>query len=111
MQSMYGMKTMSVFNQHATRHWHAKREGFSTSSIFMQGRWRKPPIVSRPLRVGFVPLCDCAPLVMAQELGLFAKHGLRVELSREIGWATVRDKSIYRQLDAAHSLAPRGVAT
>jgi ABC-type nitrate/sulfonate/bicarbonate transport system substrate-binding protein len=29
------------------------------------------------LRVGFVPLVDSAPLVMAQELGLFAQYGLK----------------------------------
>jgi ABC-type nitrate/sulfonate/bicarbonate transport system substrate-binding protein len=60
---------------------------------------------SGPLRVGFVPLTDCAPLVMAGELGLFRKFGLRVELEREIGWASVRDKIIYGELDAAHALA------
>ena len=63
-----------------------------------------------PLRVGFVPLTDCAPLVMAQELGLFAKFGLRVTLERELGWATVRDKIIYGELDAAHALAAMPVA-
>jgi len=62
------------------------------------------------LRVGFVPLTDCAPLVMAQELGLYEKHGLRVELSRELGWATIRDKIIHRELDAAHALAAMPVA-
>jgi len=61
---------------------------------------------ARPsLRLGFVPLTDCAPLVLARELGLFARHGLRVELSRELGWATVRDKIIHGELDAAHALA------
>ena len=59
----------------------------------------------KPLRLGFVPLTDCAPLMMAQELGLFARHGLTVKLSREIGWATIRDKIIYGELDAAHALA------
>jgi ABC-type nitrate/sulfonate/bicarbonate transport system substrate-binding protein len=58
------------------------------------------------LRVGFVPLCDCAPLVIARETGLFKKYGLRVELSREIGWASLRDKILYGELDAAHALAP-----
>lgn len=62
------------------------------------------------LRVGFVPLTDCAPLVMAQELGLFKKYGLNVELSRELGWATIRDKIIHRELDAAHALAAMPVA-
>ena len=62
------------------------------------------------LRVGFVPLTDCAPLVMAQELGLFQKYGLRVELSRELGWATIRDKIIHGELDAAHALAAMPMA-
>lgn len=57
------------------------------------------------LRVGFVPLTDCAPLVMAKELGFFAKYGLDVHLRREIGWAAIRDKIIYGELDAAHALA------
>ncbi len=61
---------------------------------------------AKPLRIGFVPLCDCAPLIIAQELGLFARYGLRVELSREIGWATLRDKILYGELEAAHALAP-----
>ena len=61
---------------------------------------------ARPLRVGFVPLCDCAPIVMAHELGLFSRHGLEVELSREVGWATIRDKIVYRELDAAQATAP-----
>jgi ABC-type nitrate/sulfonate/bicarbonate transport system substrate-binding protein len=62
------------------------------------------------LRIGFVPLTDCAPLVMAQELGIFKKYGLQVELSRELGWATIRDKIIHRELDAAHALAAMPVA-
>ncbi len=37
-----------------------------------------------PLRVGFLPENDCAPIIVAQELGLFEKHGLAVEL-REPG--------------------------
>lgn len=47
---------------------------------------------------------------MAQELGLFRKYGLRVTLHRELGWATIRDKVIYGELDAAHSLAAMPVA-
>jgi len=63
--------------------------------------------ISRPLQLGYVPLNDCAPLIMAGELDLFAKHGIEVELRREVGWATVRDKIIYGELDAAH--APAGM--
>lgn len=64
-------------------------------------------ITARPLRVGYVPLTDAAPLLVARAFGLFARHGIEVELSREVGWATVRDKIIYRELDAAH--APAGM--
>jgi ABC-type nitrate/sulfonate/bicarbonate transport system substrate-binding protein len=56
------------------------------------------------LRLGFVPLTDCAPLVMARELNLFKKFGLNVALSRELGWATIRDKIIHRELHAAHAV-------
>jgi len=69
-----------------------------------------PSAPGRPLRLGFVPLTDCAPLVMAHELGLFRKYGLRVNLSRELGWATIRDKVIYGELDAAHAVAGMPVA-
>ena len=69
----------------------------------------KTPATS-PLRLGFVPLTDCAPLVIAKELGLFRKHGLRVTLHRELGWATIRDKVIYGELEAAHALAAMPVA-
>ena len=66
----------------------------------------KSAAVPRPLSLGFLALTDAAPLIAAQELGLFARHGLRVQLSREVGWATIRDKVIYGELDAAHALAP-----
>ncbi len=44
---------------------------------------------------------------MAQELGLFRKFGIEVTLSREVGWATIRDKIIYGELEAAQ--APAGM--
>lgn len=60
----------------------------------------------KELKIGFVPLCDCAPLVVASEFGFFARHGLEVKLTREIGWASLRDKLLYGELEAAHALAP-----
>jgi len=59
----------------------------------------------RKLRIGFVPLVDCAPFVVAYELKIFAKYGLDVKLHRELGWAAVRDKIIYGKLDASHAVA------
>jgi len=67
-------------------------------------------IQAASLRVGFVSLTDCAPLVVAHELGLFRKYDLCVSLRRELGWATVRDKIIYGELDAAHAPAAMPLA-
>jgi len=58
------------------------------------------------LVLGFVPLNDAAPLIVARERGFFAAEGLRVTLSREASWATVRDKVAAGALDGAHMLAP-----
>jgi nitrate/nitrite transport system substrate-binding protein len=56
------------------------------------------------LTIGFIPLTDCASVVMASELGLFKKYGLNVTVSKEASWAAVRDKLLLGQLDAAHVL-------
>lgn len=64
------------------------------------------PTAVRPLRLGFIALTDAAPLIVAQVLGFFARRGLAVELRREVGWATIRDKVIYGELDGAHAPAP-----
>jgi nitrate/nitrite transport system substrate-binding protein len=56
------------------------------------------------IRLGFIPLTDCAPLVMAKELGLFEKYGVKVEVSKEASWANVRDKILTGELDGAHCL-------
>ena len=57
------------------------------------------------MRIGFLPVSDCAPLVYAHEGGLFEKYDLDVELQRETRWAEVRDKVLYGELDAAHAPA------
>jgi NitT/TauT family transport system ATP-binding protein/nitrate/nitrite transport system substrate-binding protein len=62
------------------------------------------------LTLGFVPLNDAAPLIVALERGFFAAEGLEVALSREVSWATVRDKVAAGALEGAHMLAPATLA-
>ncbi len=64
----------------------------------------------RSLTLGFVPLTDCAPLVIAREKGLFKKYGLDVELSRESSWANIQDKVSIGMLDGAQMLAAMPLA-
>ena len=68
---------------------------------------------SRRLRLGFIPLTDCAPLVMAQTLGYFAKREVSVELVRQNSWAALRDNLLAGEIDGAHCLfsLPLSVAT
>ncbi|MDX2046906.1 MAG: ABC transporter substrate-binding protein, partial [Chitinophagaceae bacterium] len=59
---------------------------------------------ARKIKLGFISLTDCAPLVAAKELGLFAKYGVDVELEKEASWAVVRDKILNGEIDGAHCL-------
>lgn len=56
------------------------------------------------VRIGFMPLADCAPVVMASVLGFDEKYGIRFELSRELSWTGMRDRLVTGEIDAAHVL-------
>ena len=62
------------------------------------------------IKLGFIALLDCAPLVVAREKGFFEKYGLNVILNKESSWASVRDKVSFGLLDGAHMLAPMPLA-
>lgn len=65
---------------------------------------RKNVTEKQVIRLGFIPLTDCAPIVMAKELGLFEKYGVNVVVSKEASWANVRDKILTGELEGAHCL-------
>jgi nitrate/nitrite transport system substrate-binding protein len=56
------------------------------------------------IRAGFMPLTDCASLVMASVLGLDEKYGIKLVLSREHSWSGMRDRLVGGGLDVAHVL-------
>ena len=56
------------------------------------------------VKIGFIPLTDCASVVIASELGFDKKYGLKITPSKEASWAAVRDKLVNGELDAAHVL-------
>jgi two-component system, oxyanion-binding sensor len=62
------------------------------------------------IRTGFIPLLDCAPVVVASAMGFAEAEGLALTLVRETSWATLRDRIAVRQLDVAHMLAPMPIA-
>ena len=61
--------------------------------------------------LGFIPLNDCASLVIAKDKGFFDKHGLNVSLKKQSSWSGIRDNVMLGALDGAHMLASMPIAT
>jgi nitrate/nitrite transport system ATP-binding protein len=58
------------------------------------------------LNLGFLPLTDAAPLIVAQEKGFFVKHGLtQVNLVQQTSWQAIAEGVTSGQLDAAQMVA------
>jgi len=109
-----------VFPQDAARRAFLKSVGASTAlaalsqffpfkiatEVFAQGG----PPEKKDLKVGFIPITCGTPIIMAQPMGFYAKHGLNVEVIKTAGWAVIRDKTINKEYDAAHMLSPMPLA-
>ena len=76
------------------------------AGLATQGAWAagsdKPE--KEEVRVGFIPLTDCASVVMASVLGFDKKYGIKIVPTKEASWPGVRDKLVNGELDAAHVL-------
>jgi NitT/TauT family transport system ATP-binding protein len=62
------------------------------------------------LTLGFMPLLDCATLVVAAERGFAEAEGLNLRLVRETSWANIRDRVVVGHFAAAQMLGPMVVA-
>ena len=58
----------------------------------------------KEVKIGFIPLTDCAPIVVAAEMGFDKKYGIKITPSKEASWAAIRDKTVNGELHAAHVL-------
>ncbi len=58
----------------------------------------------KEINVGFIPLTDCASVVLASVMKFDEKYGIKINLSKEASWAAVRDKLVNGELHAAHVL-------
>ena len=62
-------------------------------------------------KLGFIALTDATPLIVAKELGLFAKHGMPdVVVAKQASWGATRDNLVLGSggggIDGAHILTP-----
>lgn len=60
--------------------------------------------------VGFIPITCGTPIIMAEPLGFYKKHGLNASVKRAAGWAMIRDWAVNKEVDAAHMLTPMPLA-
>ncbi len=77
------------------------------TEVFAQGAGK---LEKTDLKVGFIPITCATPIIMAHPLGFYSKQGLNVEVVKTAGWAVIRDKTINKEYDAAHMLAPMPIA-
>lgn len=63
------------------------------------------------LNIGYIPLTDAAPLIVAHELGFAEEEGVALSLTRAPSWSTLRDLLAFGQIQAAHMLSSVPVAS
>ena len=59
---------------------------------------------TKAMRFGIIALTDCAPIVIAHELGYFKKFGIDSVVSKEASWAVIRDKMNLGENQGTHML-------
>ncbi|BAU44339.1 Bicarbonate transport ATP-binding protein CmpC [Leptolyngbya sp. O-77] len=84
--SYYGMRSEIVYFLNQQKQAKKRKAAVQVGAIARNG------LEKVNLELGFVPLTDCAPLVVAKELGFFEKYGLeQVTLSREPSWKAIAE--------------------
>jgi nitrate/nitrite transport system substrate-binding protein len=96
----------------STRRSFLKTAGASSAAVLLAGLprgWTGTAYASDApetpnIRLGIIALTDCAPIVIAHELGYFKKFGVTSTVSKEASWAVIRDKLSLGENQATHML-------
>ena len=111
--------TMTTMTPRSSRRRFLKAATVSTAGVLMSGLpkgWvgtayaSDAPEVST-MRFGIIALTDCAPIVMAHELGYFKQFGIESTISKEASWAVIRDKLSIGENQATHMLIGMPIAS
>jgi nitrate/nitrite transport system substrate-binding protein len=65
----------------------------------------------KEVKISFIPLTDCASVVMASVLGIDQKYGVKIIPTKEASWASVRDKLLSGENDMSHLLYGMAMGT
>ncbi len=74
------------------------------------GSTTRKTVPAETLNIGYVPLTDAAPLLVASRMGFFHDRGLVVRLTQAPSWASLRDRVAFGLLDGAQMLSPMPIA-
>jgi len=108
-----------MMKQKASRRGFLKATGTTAAGLLLSGMpkgWvgnayaSDAPEVSA-MRFGIIALTDCAPIVMAHELGYFKQFGIESTISKEASWAVIRDKLSIGDNQATHMLIGMPIAS
>jgi len=73
-----------------------------------EGSSRK--LSKKALKIGYLPITDAGPLLVAHGKGYYEEEGLKVENPyRFRGWSQIAEAFIARQVDVAHILMPTAI--
>jgi nitrate/nitrite transport system substrate-binding protein len=76
--------------------------------------WAKDPpgaLEKKDLRIGFIPITCGTPVIMADPMKFYEKHGLvGTKVVKAAGWAMIRDWAMNKEVDCAHMLSPMPLA-
>ena len=107
-------EVVAAAGEKSTRRQFIRHSGILTASALMglvpagvrQGAWAAGSDAPEKteLKVGFIPLTDCASVVIAATEGFDRKYGIKITPTKEASWAAVRDKLMNAEIDAAHVL-------
>lgn len=67
--------------------------------------------MTRALRIGLLRLTDSAPVVIARNHGLFARHDITPEIVLSPSWSNIADGLAWKTLDAAVIFPPLAIMT
>ncbi|WP_013321847.1 CmpA/NrtA family ABC transporter substrate-binding protein [Gloeothece verrucosa] len=106
---------MSNFSQYSRRKFLLTASASAAAAVFLKGCVGNPPDTTggtsekveaanlsadqqpetTKIKLGYIPIVESAPLIVAKEKGFFAKYGMTdVEISKQANWASARDNVV-----------------
>jgi nitrate/nitrite transport system ATP-binding protein len=103
--SYYSLRNEMIYFLNQQKQAKKRQSKITAPAIISHNNLEQSKLEKTTLEIGFVPLTDAAPLIVAKEKGFFAENGLQVNLSWEPGWKEIANGIANGRLDAAQMVA------